>query len=1150
MSTHSPIKTNDGRQPLPAGSVIVGRDGTRYTIKSGNVGCGGSALVYQAARSNSRRLFVVKECYPAPGKYRFTRRLGVVCPENAENLDAWEYLKLLKQDMTRENEVGQLIATATGRVIAPGEDLNAAEIILDGKTYAAAESFFIVMEQVNKKNNNGWFLSGLLAECAKPASKNFPLRTGDLPAPYVVVCVMEELLKSLRDIHRAGYVHADIQDSNFFLMGNEPRTGDIGVGMLLDFGNARRLEADGMTAEIADKRIFCTRGYCAPEILYGNDGTLRLTPAADIFSVGCLMLYLFKGMDYRDRWGAELTKLIGMSTLFSADDAMERGLNRKAALLAEEILTKALELEPEDRYQDADEMLAEILKLKKLSAPVKFQLASNLSRSPYWVSRSRDAELARLQKYLSEGRQPLYIWGIGGIGKTELAMEFARRQPARAYLVTFRGTMRETVMQLDFANYIFRYDGSGDPKEQEYRERLSILKTDYAGCLLIVDNFDSDAADISQLQQEPAFKDIVGLDLHVLFTTRSRPDNVTPELGAFSEKSAFELFTKIIYDDSDGAGKISIDDDEEKIIRQLLREVEYHPLTVELAAKAVCDNWNTIAPRDLLSRFRFEIAHKSNRTEKIYEQIRLLFRVCDFDESYRQILAHVTLLPTDGMDAALILGSEDGAKKNQLKRIELRGFVRRRKEDNRLLIHPLIRSVIKNELLPVEADCDKFLAALWRYFDEHYPPDISHHRQAAELYGNAAKDLQDSRGLYLYRAGHCHIVVGNDAVGSLQVKWAIERRQNLTEDYELALMYSDAGWANMSISFTHDALTFHRKALEILRNVAPDSAEFANTLANIGDFYERRHNFSEALKYATQAVELMEKNPPLKKDYLAHAHNTLANVLCGLDKSREALPHIETAVEIIKSLSPAAGSQHLAILYSNLGAINADAGNFDAALNYVQQAIDMQAQLLPLNHIDTINSYLILSEVYRMMGQAEIADVYCRKISEVLQRKKRERNERMLVVALKRLENSKALAARNSETREELSSSYRRVAETYRGLSDNANAEKNILLAIEALGSNSNSPVDELLNYLSASDVYCDMKNFDLALEYAFKALAVTSPDNFDSLVTIYMKIGNLCLDLGRNADAQYYYRKSRAAELSRVEPDYTTIELLKDCAQ
>ena len=155
---------SDGRNALPAGTVIIGKGGARYTIREGEIGGGGSALVYRASRNNSRRLFVVKECYPRSDDYKFIRRGAVVCADSADNSDAVKYLSLLKRDMIRENEIGQIVATKTGRVIAPWEDLNAEEIILNGENYDAGESFFMAMEQTS---DNGWSLHGLLAECAK-----------------------------------------------------------------------------------------------------------------------------------------------------------------------------------------------------------------------------------------------------------------------------------------------------------------------------------------------------------------------------------------------------------------------------------------------------------------------------------------------------------------------------------------------------------------------------------------------------------------------------------------------------------------------------------------------------------------------------------------------------------------------------------------------------------------------------------------------------------------------------------------------------------------------------------------------------------------------------------------------------------------------
>ncbi|MBO4401118.1 MAG: tetratricopeptide repeat protein [Selenomonadaceae bacterium] len=1138
-------KTKDGRVPLPAGAVIVGAGGERYTLQEA-VGGGGSALIYRATKSNSRRLFVVKECYPVANLYKFVRENYVVCPEESGNELAIERLEFYKSNMALENEVGQTIAASTKRIVASWEDLNAREIIVDETHYDATGSFFIVMECMSREKENGWFLSDLLEECAHPASKNYPLRTGGLPAPYVVVCIMEEVLKSLRDVHRAGYIHGDIQDANFFLMGNDLKTGDIGVGMLLDFGNARKLLEDGKTAEFADREIFATLGYCAPEIIYDNDGTLRLTPAADIFSAGCLFLYLLRGMDYRDNWGGDLINLLGNGRIFSVKNALKRGYGRDAAFLLEEILETALSLEPEKRYQNGGEMLEKILELKKLSMPLRFKLAANLSRSPYWVARSRDEELARLQKQLAEGQQPLYIWGIGGVGKTELAMEFARKQSVRAYLVTFRGTMRETVLQLDFANYKFRYNGTGDRQEQEYCERLAILKTDYADCLLIVDNFDSETEDISRLQQEPAFKDIVGIGMHVLFTTRSRPDEITPELVAFSEKSAFELFTQIVYDDSGGGKKISIDAEEEQIIRKLLSEIEYHPLTVELAAKAVCDSWNTVTPRDLLNRFRHEIIRQDNRTEKVYDQIKLLFRVYSFDETYRQILAHMTLLPEEGMDAALILSSEDGAKKNQLRRIERRGFVRRRKEDNRLLIHSLIRSVIKNELRPVEEDCDEFLSALWRYFEEQYPPDIPHHRQAAELYENATNNLPDAQGIYAARAGYCFLVSGKNIDGLLNMNMALKRREDTPEDYELARMHSDAGFAELRLYDTDKAMKHFKRALEILEKVAPESPDIAGVLMNISSVYMQLGNFSAAIEYSSDAMKFFEKVPPRNSAELSKAHNALGTALNSGGRPLEAVEHLKTALNLMEKFN-AVDEQDLAAVYSNLALAYANSGNFADAMEYMKKSKEIYQKNDDARNVAA--SFGLLSEICELAGQKVESDFYADETTKLLEKNYMELHVKLLEATLRQIEGEKKSIARGLSDPIYLVGAYCKAANSLRVLRDYKNAEKYIELAIETLGSKHDAPDYEWLNYANASTIYFDQGDFETALKYSQKAMEVVEKfiaDDFSILSTVYMDMGTVLIKLGRKDEAMEYYQKSIEAESQCENPDHDSIGMLR----
>ena len=89
-----------------------------------------------------------------------------------------------------------------------------------------------------------------------------------------------------------GFLFGDIQDGNVFFSDCRLDRGDIGIGNLLDFGCTRPLIDGNQTEEITDRQVFSTIGFIPPEILdpEKNNGTLRLTRAADIYSVGCLML--------------------------------------------------------------------------------------------------------------------------------------------------------------------------------------------------------------------------------------------------------------------------------------------------------------------------------------------------------------------------------------------------------------------------------------------------------------------------------------------------------------------------------------------------------------------------------------------------------------------------------------------------------------------------------------------------------------------------------------------------------------------------------------------------------------------------------------------------------------------------------------------
>ncbi|MES4889144.1 protein kinase [Streptomyces sp. NPDC096012] len=85
---------------------------------------------------------------------------------------------------------------------------------------------------------------------------------------------------TLRDIHATGFIHRDLKPPNIVLTSTGPR--------VIDFGIAR--PEHGLTLTTTGQ-IPVTPGYGAPEQVLGR----RVTPAADVFSLGAVLVYAATG---------------------------------------------------------------------------------------------------------------------------------------------------------------------------------------------------------------------------------------------------------------------------------------------------------------------------------------------------------------------------------------------------------------------------------------------------------------------------------------------------------------------------------------------------------------------------------------------------------------------------------------------------------------------------------------------------------------------------------------------------------------------------------------------------------------------------------------------------------------------------------------
>jgi serine/threonine protein kinase/tetratricopeptide (TPR) repeat protein len=191
--------------------------------------------------------------------------------------------------------------------------------------------------------------------------------------PRRIITLMAKVTRAVQYAHLQGILHRDLKPGNILLDGRgEPLVSDFGLAKWLD-------TSSDLTRTLM---IFGTPGYIAPEQAQG--AAKKLTPAADIYSLGAVLFDLFTGR----------TPFLGEHALAVIKQASEKPAPklRTLAPLAdrdlETICAKCLEREPQARYRSAGD-LAEDLERWLEGRPIIARPVSPPVRIWRWSKRNR-----------------------------------------------------------------------------------------------------------------------------------------------------------------------------------------------------------------------------------------------------------------------------------------------------------------------------------------------------------------------------------------------------------------------------------------------------------------------------------------------------------------------------------------------------------------------------------------------------------------------------------------------------------------------------------------------------------------------------------------------------------------------------------------
>ena len=158
------------------------------------------------------------------------------------------------------------------------------------------------------------------------------------------VQIVTEILEALEYSHAEGIIHRDIKPGNIMIT-------ESGKVKVMDFGIARALDDIGATMTNTWS-VVGTAQYLSPEQATGDSADAR----SDIYSVGCLMYELLVG---RPPFIGDTPVSIAFQHV-SAPLPAPSDINPDIDPNLETIIKVALHKNPDDRYQDAGAMLADL----------------------------------------------------------------------------------------------------------------------------------------------------------------------------------------------------------------------------------------------------------------------------------------------------------------------------------------------------------------------------------------------------------------------------------------------------------------------------------------------------------------------------------------------------------------------------------------------------------------------------------------------------------------------------------------------------------------------------------------------------------------------------------------------------------------------
>lgn len=978
------------------------------------VGEGGTCLVYHAykivefAEATLRHKVILKEFYPVMDSEERIKRMddgSLLIPESMKTHDVFTR-KLHRFQHSYELFLGLHNEKNTNNYV-----VNADELI---------------------EGNGTWYL---VADYNEACSLDEYMEKQ--PNLYDFCTIMKRVAEAVSNFHEMGYLHLDLTPRNI---------------MVFQDGYVRIMDTDSMIKKDEMKNehpaLSWSDGYAAPE-LRGERVYQRLSKMgerSDIFSIGAIFYrYLFdQRIDILAETGElNRTKISQMLIDFSYEKDLQEKIEEKyerhqefqcrcpqnAVRKLKELMRLLLSEKMACRYASMREVSDAIETILPLVEPKGVHILDNFRKNPDKVY-GRDSKVKELEIAFDEQgefgtHRLVMICGIGGIGKSTLSRVFAEKYLERyeSIVEVAAESAKDAINSISIANF----------ESENFEERLNLLKNllHDRKSLLIVHDYNR--------RSDETFAYFRQLPCDVILTGWSNWEDsgvVCVELrqNDLSEDAALNIFKNAYLQNAlaeenqywkERLEKVLVKEQEE--LKELLRRVEYHPLTLKLLGMQMAyaegaeqtpkealedlaqfgimqDEWTEV--QNQKDGGNVELGDAFYHMQNIYGTA---LKKGALKPEELEVLRYMTLLSVEpgicvdrfidwtkyGKHAGKILTGlrKKGWLEYHSHAVDPLWKVDEKGETKGTYYMPMgIAEVLyRQEELKSTAENSESIIIKLKKWEEDEERIYVQSKTLVNLSETLLCRINESfTKIYGDLLHLCGMLLFEYANASRHKKKALKcwekelpiRMKFYGENEFTASNYGNLAAAFMEFQEFEKAIEYQREALRIMEQMPKkDMQEIAFNYNNLAVIYMESKNWEKAIEYHEKVLDICNGNLTIPREQLGDTLCDLGYSYCEQGNVQKGIKYIEQGLsELIKECGEK--NRWVAIKYSNLSMLYAKTGNCEKAGYYAKKSCGILEDVLGENHADTALAYNSLAVC--MPSSSEERILYGEKAAKIL----------------------------------------------------------------------------------------------------------------------------------------------------------------------